>query len=64
MKTLEPPIVPASDLERLELQIARRADELTLGAGVGGKDLEHWLQAEREVIKRCRSGRRSKGSVV
>lgn len=50
MDALESPIAPADDLDRLELQIARRADELTLRAGVRGRDLEHWLQAEREVI--------------
>jgi hypothetical protein len=54
MEALEPPIVPADDLDWLELQIARRADELCLQAGIRGKDLEHWLQAEREIMERCR----------
>lgn len=40
------------DLLRLEIRIARRADELSRsGSGVRERDLEHWLQAEREVLR-------------
>jgi hypothetical protein len=40
-----------SDLFRLELRVARRADKLWRKAGYGsGKDLRIWLQAESEVI--------------
>jgi hypothetical protein len=39
------------DLLRLELQVAKRADKLSQRAGCGhGKDLVHWLQAEKEVL--------------
>lgn len=44
---------PADDLDRLELRIARRADELNHRFGHHGHDLEHWLQAEREIIAAC-----------
>lgn len=46
----EPGFAPADDLDRLELRIARRADELNERFGRRGHDLEHWLQAEREII--------------
>jgi len=40
------------DLTRLELRIAKRADKLWRSAGYcRGRDLIHWLQAEREVLK-------------
>ena len=64
MEAIESPIVPAEDLDRLELQIARRADELTLRGGVRGRDLEHWLQAEREIIWRCDSNSDKTGKIV
>ena len=44
---------PADDLDRLELRIAQRADELNDRFGHHGHDLEHWLQAEREIIAAC-----------
>jgi hypothetical protein len=44
-----------TDLTQLQLQIARRADELAR-ANVGrlkeSNDLDCWLQAEREIIGR------------
>jgi hypothetical protein len=41
------------DLLRLELQIAKRADNLWRMAGTGrGSDLMHWMQAESEVLGR------------
>lgn len=40
---------PADELTQLELQIARRADEL---AGAGERSPSSWLQAEREVLAR------------
>jgi hypothetical protein len=46
----EPGFAPVDDLDRLELRIARRADELNTCFGAHGRDLEHWLQAEREII--------------
>jgi hypothetical protein len=40
------------DLLELELQIAKRADTLWRRGGCrSGRDLVHWLQAEREVIQ-------------
>jgi hypothetical protein len=42
-----------ADLLRLELLVAKRADRLWRRSGcTGGKDLLHWLQAEREVLGR------------
>jgi hypothetical protein len=42
---------PADELSRLELSIAQRADRLArLDGAERGKDLQHWLQAEREVF--------------
>jgi hypothetical protein len=42
-----------SDLLRLELMVARRADRLWRRAGYcSGYDLTHWLQAEAEVLGR------------
>jgi len=39
------------ELVRLQLQVARRADELSARTSPGqDKDLERWLQAEREVL--------------
>jgi hypothetical protein len=46
----EPGWTPADDLDHLELRIARRADELNGRFGHHGHDLEHWLQAEHEII--------------
>jgi hypothetical protein len=46
----EPGWTPADDLDQLELRIARRADELNGHFGARGHDLEHWLQAEHEII--------------
>jgi Protein of unknown function (DUF2934) len=40
-------------LLRLEMKIAQRADQLWKNGGKPrGNDLEHWLQAEREVFVR------------
>lgn len=40
-------------LFRLERMIARRADELARQAGINrGNALEHWRQAEREILER------------
>lgn len=36
------------DLLRLEMKVAQRADELR--HGIRGRDLECWLQAEREIF--------------
>ena len=42
------------DLLQLELKVAQRADKLSLESGsVRGKDLEHWLQAEQDILERC-----------
>lgn len=41
--------VPNDDLTQLELQIARRADELIRVRGCDGT-LHPWIQAEREII--------------
>ena len=42
-----------NDLLELELMVAKRADRLWRRAGYGrGRDLVHWLQAEREVLGR------------
>lgn len=41
--------IPADELTELELQIARRADEL---AGDDDRTPYPWLQAEREVLTR------------
>lgn len=46
----EPGFAPADDLDQLELRIARRADELNHRFGQPGHDLEHWLQAEHEIL--------------
>jgi hypothetical protein len=54
MEALEPPIVTPDELDLLELLIARRADELFPHGGIPGKDLERWLQAEREIMERLR----------
>jgi hypothetical protein len=41
-------------LLQLELRVAQRADKLAEASGrIRGKDLEHWLQAEQEVLARC-----------
>ena len=40
------------DLLRLEFRVAQRADELSQRDGCErGRDLEHWLQAEREIFE-------------
>jgi hypothetical protein len=42
---------PADALSQLELTIAKHADRLARTDGEEhGKDLQHWLQAEREVF--------------
>jgi len=42
-----------SDLLRLELLVAKRADRLWRRAGYcSGHDLMHWMQAEAEVFER------------
>jgi hypothetical protein len=42
---------PADELLRLELKIARRADELSRSAPPDPiSDREHWVQAERDVL--------------
>jgi hypothetical protein len=41
------------DLLRLEMKIAQRADQLWRNNGrTRGHDLQHWLQAEREIWAR------------
>jgi Protein of unknown function (DUF2934) len=41
-------------LLQLELKVAQRADKLAEASGRSrGKDLEHWLQAEQEILARC-----------
>lgn len=47
------PVAFADDeLLRLEFQVAQRADELSHRDGCErGRDLEHWLQAEREILE-------------
>ena len=48
-----PIAVAEDDLLRLEMQIAQRADQLWQDNGKArGNDLEHWLQAEREILAR------------
>jgi hypothetical protein len=43
---------PEDDLLRLEMKVAQRADQLSERHGrVPGRDLEHWLQAEREIFE-------------
>jgi hypothetical protein len=43
---------PADALSLLELTIAQRADHLARFDGCErGKDLQHWLQAERDVLE-------------
>ncbi|HEX3729679.1 MAG TPA: DUF2934 domain-containing protein [Opitutaceae bacterium] len=43
---------PQDDLLRLEIKVAQRADELTeRHGGLPGRDLEHWLQAEHEILE-------------
>jgi Protein of unknown function (DUF2934) len=42
------------DLLQLELRVAQRADKLSQENGsVRGRDLQHWLQAEREIFDCC-----------
>jgi hypothetical protein len=42
------------ELLQLELKIAQRADKLSQESGsIRGKDLEHWLRAEREIFEGC-----------
>jgi hypothetical protein len=43
--------VTDDELVRLEMKIAQRADRLWQDAGrLSGNDLNHWLQAEQEVL--------------
>jgi hypothetical protein len=42
---------PVDELERLQLRIAQRADDLSkTGSSSSGSALENWLQAEREIL--------------
>jgi hypothetical protein len=55
MNTTEDKITLAAELSDealfdLELRISRRADELAQAAPNGERNLEHWLQAERDII--------------
>jgi FixJ family two-component response regulator len=55
LNTTEDKIAPAAEfsdeeLFDLELRISRRADELAKAAANGGRNLEHWLQAERDIL--------------
>ena len=55
MNTTEDKITLAAELSDealfdLELRIPRRADELAKAAANGERDLEHWLQAERDIL--------------
>ncbi len=63
MKTPEPDTSATAVLNeddrllQFELKVAQRADELSQASGsVRGRDLEHWLRAEHEILERCRSG--------
>lgn len=41
------------DLLRLEMKVAKRADQLFQDdQGRPGRDLQHWLQAEHDVLRR------------
>ncbi len=57
MKTQEldvsaPNAFAEDDLLRLELQVAQRADQLLQDDKFRpGRDLQHWLQAERDVFR-------------
>jgi hypothetical protein len=47
-----PAVYLEADLLKLEIRVARRADQLSLKhGGSRGRDLEHWLQAEREILR-------------
>ncbi len=51
-----PTFVPGDDLERLQLKIAQRADDISREAGFDPTNaLENWRIAEREVFGRTRS---------
>ena len=55
MNTTHDKISPTAELSDevlfdLELRISRRADELAKAAANGERDLEHWLQAERDIL--------------
>jgi len=53
------PVVQRNDLARLQLEIARRADQLArLVIGDPATDLALWLQAEQEVFARHGRGPR------
>lgn len=47
--------IPADELTQLELQIARRADELVRNRSREGTQ-DPWMQAEREVLRRVLAG--------
>ncbi len=47
-----PEFFPTDELERLELRIARRADDLSrLDAADPRHALDHWCRAEREALE-------------
>jgi hypothetical protein len=51
MVAMKTQLNPLSDLEELELRVARRADELMQQAGAAGALPMHcWLLAEREIL--------------
>ena len=52
---IEYAVSPEADLLQLQLEIARRADELAqsrAGNGSGSDDRNCWLEAEKEVLSR------------
>jgi hypothetical protein len=54
-----------SDLLRLELLVAKRADRLSRMAGCAdGGDLTHWLQAERDILERYFTAKRPELKVL
>jgi hypothetical protein len=54
-----------SDLLRLELLVAKRADRLWRMAGcASGRDLLHWLQAESDILERYFMAERQKSKVL
>ncbi len=47
-----PAVYLEADLLKLEIKVARRADQLSQKhGGSRGRDLEHWLQAEHEILR-------------
>lgn len=52
-----PGVFSDAELLQLELRVAQRADTLSReSGGVRGRDLEHWLQAEQEILHQVLGG--------